>query len=292
MVIETSRLGIATSYNRMSRAQQRMGTGKQLNMPSDDPNGSAQLLALKTGLSRLAQYRRNAEDGRGFLGTTENALSQVTNILRQARQLAVQSANDGIDVQQRQVLADQVTNLIAQVAQISNTQYGGRYIFAGQRTLTPAFVSSGAGSWTYQGGTAATLDDVLQVEVDANAPIQINVSGDKAFSSIFSTLSGLYTNIVSNNTREISLTDVKNLDNELGNILKLRADVGARSQRMEQVRDLADAQELQFSELASNIEEADIPRTVLDLKSAELAYQAALTSAASTFKTSLLDFLR
>lgn len=83
-----------------------------------------------------------------------------------------------------------------------------------------------------------------------------------------------------------------NIDNSLQNVLNARASVGARGLRLETTNSRMIDQELSFTFLLSEVEDADITRLITDLATYENNYQAALLAGARIIQPSLLDFLR
>jgi flagellar hook-associated protein 3 len=117
---------------------QQLSTGKQLNDPSDDPTRIGQDLQLHTALDTTAQQANNVQSAVSELTTTDSALSSLTSVLQSARQLAVQGASQGLTDDQRSALANQLDELVRQSIAIGNTQYGGKYVFAGTASTPTA----------------------------------------------------------------------------------------------------------------------------------------------------------
>jgi flagellar hook-associated protein 3 FlgL len=114
----------------------QLSTGKQLNDPSDDPGRIAQDLTLRTAIGANAQQSTNVQSAVSQLTTTDSALSSLTNVVQSARQLAIQGASNTLTDDQRTALASQVDQLLQQAIAIGNTQYAGRYVFAGTAATT------------------------------------------------------------------------------------------------------------------------------------------------------------
>ncbi len=117
---------------------QQLSSGKQLNDPSDDPTRIGQDLELHTALDAGAQQAINLQGAVSELTTTDSALTGLTSVLQSARQLAVQGASQGLTDDQRTALANQIDELVRQSIAVGNTQYGGKYVFAGTATTTGA----------------------------------------------------------------------------------------------------------------------------------------------------------
>lgn len=69
-------------------------------------------------------------------------------------------------------------------------------------------------------------------------------------------------------------------------------DCGARLSRLRMVQSRLELQQTNFGELVSENEDVDYTDLVIQLKSIEMTYQAALSSISYTMQTSLLDFIR
>jgi flagellar hook-associated protein 3 FlgL len=291
-IVETSLINIQTANDRFIKAQSTLAKGKTLNQPSDDPSGLSQALSIHTTLDNLDQYSRNLDDATGFVGLTDTALSQLSNQIRAARQLALQGANDALSTDERTALAEQTKQIAVEVAQIANSTYGSRFIFGGQRTTQPPFVPDNNGSFVYQGGTQGTQDANLTVAVAENENVVVNTSGDRVFDPVFQALAALQADLDNGQSSTISRVDVTAIDDALKSVTTIHAEFGASAQRLTQASDRLADKQAHLTTLLSKIEDADLPQTIMNLKSSEMAYQASLTATSRSFAVSLMDFLR
>lgn len=85
---------------------------------------------------------------------------------------------------------------------------------------------------------------------------------------------------------------VKDCDGYFAKTQLAETDCGARLARLEMVQNRLEMQQTNFGELVSENEDADYTDLVIQLKSIEMTYQAALSSISYTMQTSLLDFIR
>lgn len=82
------------------------------------------------------------------------------------------------------------------------------------------------------------------------------------------------------------------LDVHMDNMLALRADIGARTNRMELVSKKIASDNVSFTKLLSDAEDADMAEVIMLLKNAENVYNASLSVGAKVIQPSLVDFLR
>ena len=145
MRVGTSSLyeGIQERIMRLSedlrKINEKISTGKNINLPSDDPIGLVNAMGLKTALSQVGQYQRNITNGQSWLNLSESALGQSLDLVSRAQEIAVQMANDTQDGTTRVNAATEVGHLLDQAIALGNTELGGSFIFAGYKTHTTPF---------------------------------------------------------------------------------------------------------------------------------------------------------
>jgi flagellar hook-associated protein 3 FlgL len=290
-IVDSSLVGINTAYSRFTDAQEKVNTGKQLNKPSDNPSGLAQSLDFTEQVSEIDQFGKTLDQARGFIATSESALDSVNSLLRQARTYAVQGASTSTNDTARQGLASQIQDVINQLGNLGNSSYGSRYVFGGQRTTTPPLASNGAG-FNYTGGTAATGDANLNLDIGRGETLQTNVTGDQVFTPAIAALSKLRDDVANGQDLTVSQQDIAALDVQLNNVVGIRADFGSKINRIDATKQRNELIKVNFTKLVSDIQDTDIPKAVVDLQTSQTAYQAALQSTVRAFQTSLLDFLK
>lgn len=82
------------------------------------------------------------------------------------------------------------------------------------------------------------------------------------------------------------------IDLALGNILKYRAELGARASRLDMVMARIVQDQTSIEEILSRNEDVDVADAITNLKQLETAYQAALGVSARIIQPTLLDYLR
>jgi flagellar hook-associated protein 3 FlgL len=114
---------------------QTLSSGKKLNVPSDDPSIVSQDLTLRNTVNAEDADASNSNAAQNQLTYTDSVLSNLTNVLSEARSLCVEGANAVIpNGTQRPLIGKQVEGLINEAIQLANSQFGNKYIFAGTST--------------------------------------------------------------------------------------------------------------------------------------------------------------
>ena len=284
---------------KLVKAQLKASSGKEITKPSDDPFNTARAMSLRQDQAANAQYQRNVQDGQGWQEATEQAFSSITDALQRARDLFVQGGSDSADKTAREAVAGELEQLLSGIKQDANATYRGAYIFGGAKTATKPYAD---GTDDVYKGDQAGLDPAVPGIVRQIGPgvsMTINTVGEEILGSgqgadtkILAVLRNAIGHLRSGDGASLRGTDLDQLDENLNNMLEVRARNGARSNRMENALGrLGQIEDATRSQL-SDVEDADIAKTLIELSSQTAAYQSALKSGANLVQSSLMDFLR
>lgn len=281
---------------RLSDLQQRLSSGKQITRPSDDPYGTSRALALRGELAGLAQHQRNVGDGTGWLNTCDTALGEISDALARVRELVVQAGNDAAGPQARQAIADEIDQLIDAVKQEANVQYGGRYVFSGTATDTAPWPLGGTDAYQGDRGTI-TREIGPQVEIAINVDLRRLLGDGQAArdDGLLNVLRDVADHLRGGTAADADAlrgADLRRLDANLDTLNGIRADVGARTNRLATAASRLGALEVNATRLLSETEDADMAQTITDYSTQQAAYTASLRAGANIVQSSLLDFLR
>lgn len=291
---------LGNNLGRMEKLQYQMATGKKISVPSDDPIAAARALKLRTDVSEIEQYRRNVKDGQSWLDITENSLSNMGDVFHRARVLAVAGSNGTLTSDDTQKTAEEVKQLRAQLIQIGNSTYAGRHIFSGYKT-DKSLIDAETGKFAID----VNNNQAIKYEIGIGDDININVLGGDLFNGgknavanpdaetpeAIEAFDKLIT-ALNNGDQEGARDSLGKIDEAIGHLLRVRADVGARQNRLELTANRLEDDKLNFTKLMSENEDIDEVETIINLKSEENVYQASLAGGARIIMPTLVDFLR
>jgi len=163
----------------MAKTQSQLSTGKKLQSAADDPAAMVQVNALDTQISASTQYVTNGNAASANLKLEEQAMSDATNTLQSARDLAVEANNPALSASQRQDIAAQLQQQLQDLVSIANRQdSNGNYLFSGTAAGTTPF-SQTNGTVTYAGSGT-----VNQAQISATQRISTGDTGASVFMNI------------------------------------------------------------------------------------------------------------
>ncbi|GJL62210.1 MAG: flagellar hook-associated protein FlgL [Nitrospirales bacterium] len=144
--------------------------------------------------------------------------------------------------------------------------------------------------YTYQGDS----NDVA-VEIGDGKTVSSNVAGNRVFSGptvdLFTVFQDFHQALATNDVDGIE-TAIATLDTALSQVNNARADVGARVNRLDTVKESLSLVHLTIDSLRSDYEDADFAKVATELSSLQVNLQASLSVLTRQFETSLLNFLR
>jgi flagellar hook-associated protein 3 FlgL len=298
-VTETSMTGKALgdlqrSLQRGQKIQSQISSGKLLSRPSDSPTGTVTSLQLRGEVRATQQYGRNAEDGLGWLGTIQDTLGDASTSIIRVRDLTLQALNTSNTDQSRGALAVEIDNIRDTLLGQANAKYMNRPVFGGTTPGGVAYADdpNNPGQSMYVGNSDPTTRTV-----GPNAKVRIDTTGPQAFgepgseTELFTVLKNLSDAIKSGDDDAVN-KGLENLDTAHETLKSALSDVGARYNRVEQMKQSSDDHLLSVKSQLSDIEDVDLPKAIMDLQIQQTSYQAALAATAKVIQPSLIDFLR
>ncbi len=280
---------IQRDSSRLATTQQKMASGKEIVVPSDDPFATSRALDFRSEVAEYRQYTRNVGEATAWQDVTDTALSTMTDLTMRARELLVQGASDTVNQAGRNSIANEIDQIAAALKAEANTQYAGRYVFAGTQTTTQPYNQA---TDVYAGDSNAVVREIgrgVQVPISVAG---INVVGDGA-SGLLGALRQIATDLrTPGSTAALGGADLQALDVALDAIVDARGNVGALTNRLDVAKSRLGQLEETTSKLLSETEDADMAKTLIDYSMQQSVYQAALKAGAQLIQPSLLDFLR
>src|SRR6185436_16862860 len=165
MRTETAMDNVARLQEEHYEASVEASTGARVSAPSKDPAAAARAVRVQAALDRSRVQRETIRDVRGDLEQSESALAAGGDIMQRVREIAVSAANGSMPVEDRQLLATEVTSLRAEMLALANTKGTQGFLFGGSDIATAPFSPLGA----------FTGDDVARnVEISPGSSVRSN----------------------------------------------------------------------------------------------------------------------
>ncbi|NLX64567.1 MAG: flagellar hook-associated protein FlgL [Clostridiaceae bacterium] len=297
MLINNMMYNLSSNLLRTQKYLNQLATGKKISLPSDDPIVASKALKLRTDVAEISQFKRNTDDALNWMDITEATLSQMTELLHRAKELTVQAANGTNTDEDVFKIREEMAELKTQLISLANATYAGRYIFSGYKTDKPLLNEDGTFNIDVDNS------EQIKFEIGIGDEININVPGSDLFNRTVTTATaGSKSEFIDTFDKILSALEADDkdqlssllgdLDDELNNLLRVRAGLGARMNRVELTAGRLEDDYINFTRLMSKNEDVDIAEAIMNLQNEENVYRASLATGARVIQPSLVDFLK
>ena len=260
----------ATSMGgRVAKLNEQVATGKKINRPSDDPGRISQLHNVRQELSNQGVYMKNASQAEQLLNVADSALKDLHATLTEARELAVQYANEVYHGDQRADASQVVDTLFERALSGVNSKFNERYIFAGTAYGSEAYDATG----TYVGSTAdpdTVVGDGVSVNTGFDGSGMLTSGSD-----MFTALDNLKTALNTDNTAGITAA-LDDIDAALDDVEGGMVTVGGQMRRTIDAQDLASNLQVELTQAKASIEETNVVDAYSKLMQLQTNFDAAM----------------
>jgi flagellar hook-associated protein 3 FlgL len=254
--------------------------------PSDDPTATASALGVRADQSATAQYTRNANSGDAWLATADSTLTSVEGIMGRVRDLTVQGANDGaMSAGAKEAIVTELDGLKKSLLSLANTSYLGRNVFAGNSNAGVAFQPD----YSFTGAPGSTVER----RIGPDTTVRVDADGAAAFGTGASSVFALIDDTVNDLRTGVNVGPrLGQIDDRMKAIVGEHAQIGGRQTRIDKAKDTLAVSTNSLEAQRSGIEDVDLSKVLLDLKTQDVNYQTAIAVTARVLQPTLMDFLR
>ncbi|WP_085367404.1 flagellar hook-associated protein FlgL [Leifsonia sp. NCR5] len=277
---------LQASLQRQTALYDQATSRRLLNRPSDDPTATASALGVRSDQAANAQYARNADNGDAWLTTADSTLTSVEAIMNRVRDLTVQGSNDGaLSPEAKEAVATELDGLKKSLLSLANTTYLGRTVFAGNSNAGVAFQPD----YTFTGVAGSTVDR----RVGPDSTVRVDSDGAAVFGTGASSVFALIDNTVSDLRSGVNTGPrLGEIDNRMKAIVGEHAEIGGHQTRIDKAKDTLAVNSNSLEGQRASLEDVDLSKVLLDLKTQDVNYQTAIAVTAKVLQPTLMDFLR
>lgn len=292
---------MSSVQSNLTQTQAQLAQGKQIINASDAPNQAATIQRMKSILSRQESYQSSLNTVKARLQGEDSTLQSVSELLIRAKEVAVQGANDTLNMGDRKALANEMQSLRDQMLSLANTRdSNGNFLFAGSRVKQPAFAETANGSPVYMGDQTR-----MNVRVGDQQNIPINRTGTDAFVpvaridkdgatvgvSFFQVMDNLIAGLNTANGSDIR-RGAGELDNLQQGLSLAHAQVGTNLNMVDQQTAIIDDTTLNLKSTLSSIEDLDYASAITKMNQQMLSLEAAQASFAKVSQLNLFNYIK
>jgi flagellar hook-associated protein 3 FlgL len=166
------------SNAQLLKVQEQISSGRRVSRPSDDPAAVSSINLLNRTLEVFEQQEGNLSQAQGLIDTTDQALSDATDILLEAHNIASSQVGIGSTAETRANQAQVISSQLQSMLSLANRDQRGIHLFGGENADVAPFVEA-FGGVRYIGPRRD-----MQADLGLLGELGINTNGDDAFKAL------------------------------------------------------------------------------------------------------------
>ncbi|WP_394866629.1 flagellin N-terminal helical domain-containing protein [Paraclostridium bifermentans] len=295
---------VQQGLQRMDNLNKQLDSQKQINRVSDDPHKAIKIMNLNNEIKYAEKHNQNVDEVVGWMNNTDANLEEFGTLLGDIKDSMLKVGNGTYSDEEMKAIQAEMNEKLKALGETLNTTHGGRYMFGGTSVDEPPVLIE-----EKDGVVTLTLnpkinDEDLKAEISDGINLDYNVSASEIFNKdgknyldSINDLSKLMNDIangvdVEDNKKEL-LGDVKkNIDDFFNHTVDTRTKFGVKVNTAEKIKDLNDENILNMKGVLSLEQDVNYVDKFIELKSAEMVYNASIQVGAKLIQPSILDYLR
>jgi flagellar hook-associated protein 3 len=171
---DTTMRNLQRNAGRLNKLEEQIASEQKINRPSDDPIGFTNAMSYRNILSSLKQQKINMDDGGSYLNVLETSFASMNNIFQRCNELAVASATDTQNHQERLFTNMEVRESLEQLVSLAQTRHKEDYIFSGKWTNQPPYEIK-SGTADYRMAPVNITADPVEIQLFDSAYLDPNI---------------------------------------------------------------------------------------------------------------------
>jgi len=285
----------------MEASMERLSSGKRINSASDDAAGVAISSRLSAEIRGTNQSVRNALDAQALLDTAEGSHKEIENVLQRMREIAVQSANDTNNSQDRLNLQTEMNAMIKEIDRISHaTTWAGTTLLDGA-----AGVVDTNAAFSFQVGSGTGTQNQISINIGSTTAESLGLThtdgnslaiviADATATADGRTAAEHVTGDAATTANGNAMVTIGLIDTAIKEVNAQRSTLGATTNRLNHTVNNLTNMSANLSSAQGRIQDADFAIETTNLAKNQILQQAstAMLAQANASKQNVLGLLR
>ena len=164
----------------IQKLQDKISSGKNIVVASDDPVGSVNLSGYKVVKQQLDQYLKNVNSAQTRLSLVDTNLQNLSTIMIRANELLIQASSDVLGRSDREAIALEINEMKEELLSLANQQdANGSFIFSGYKSKEQPFQKNLNGEIKYHGDSG-----ISSLSISETMIVETSVDGESLFQKV------------------------------------------------------------------------------------------------------------
>lgn len=261
---------LGSAYGDLETSTRRLSSGLRITQAADDAAGLAVRELMRAEISSLNQGIRNANDAISLIQTADGALGVIDEKLIRMKELAMQASTGTYNSDQRLIIDSEYQAMASEITRIANsTDFNGIYLLNGNlsgATHSGAGLTSTGKLKVHFGTGNDSSEDYYYIQINNSTASALGVglgAGTGAGASI--------------STQALAQQALDVLNNAIISKDKIRANLGALQNRLENTVTVLEIQAENTQAAESRISDVDVATEMTEFVKNQILTQAAVS---------------
>lgn len=315
------------SANEMNLLNEKVATGRKFFKGSEDPVSAIKAYKLRREYLTTEMYATNIKDVDSFLTAAETNLMEISNNMESVYTSYLKGINGTMSKEDREVIAKELENLQSSIVTSLNAKFSDRYVFGGtSKEVLPFTVKDNklyfkgydVNTGLNEDGESIDFDELVKETINIDLGLGMtfdggNLNSDTVFDISMSGIKfmgyGKDADGMSNNLYNL-IEDLKNelrsdtysiesitpyigkYEEQKKQVLVNVTDLGAKTNYINFLKERNEDNQFNLNKKLIEVELVDPAEAIVNFKTQEYSYNAALSMGNKILQNSFIDFMR
>lgn len=284
---------------KVQKTLNQLSSLQEVSQSSDNPLLVSKIINLNVSLGKNATYAQEIKDSISWSNTQDGALESVSSSMNRIRTLMQASGTATAGKEEVKANKNEIQQELRSVVAALNTNFDGRYVFAGQATDKAPYEviedDNGEVIGIQYNGTSDDLPREIADGVTVNLVTdgsKMMAAGEEELDTFVKELMAALNEGEDGNKDQLSGSLMERIDKLSSNFVDNRTHIGAVANRLKAAEARNESEKLSMRQSLSERQDVDVAEKYMEYQNQMLAYKTTMAMGTQIMQTTILDYVR
>lgn len=284
---------------KVQKTLNQLSSLQEVSQSSDNPLLVSKIINLNVSLGKNATYAQEIKDSISWSNTQDGALESVSSSMNRIRTLMQASGTATAGKEEVKANKNEIQQELRSVVAALNTNFDGRYVFAGQATDKAPYEviedDNGEVIGIQYNGTSDDLPREIADGVTVNLVTdgsKMMAAGEEKLDTFVKDLMAALNEGEDGNKDQLSGSLMERIDKLSSNFVDNRTHIGAVANRLKAAEARNETEKLSMTQSLSERQDVDVAEKYMEYQNQMLAYKTTMAMGTQIMQTTILDYVR
>lgn len=284
---------------KVQKTLNQLSSLQEVSQSSDNPLLVSKIINLNVSLGKNATYAQEIKDSISWSNTQDGALESVSSSMNRIRTLMQASGTATAGKEEVKANKNEIQQELRSVVAALNTNFDGRYVFAGQATDKAPYEVNEDDNGEVIGIQYNGTSDDLPREIADGVTVNLVTDGSKMMAAGEEKLDTFVKDLMAalnegedGNKDQLSGSLMERIDKLSSNFVDNRTHIGAVANRLKAAEARNETEKLSMTQSLSERQDVDVAEKYMEYQNQMLAYKTTMAMGTQIMQTTILDYVR